>query len=66
MTKRLPLGTRAACAEDYVRKLYGQSGLAIASIRHDATRPRIQRMVMFVRKDSVTSGAERKEALDAD
>lgn len=35
MTKRLPLGTRAACAEDYVRKRYGQSGLVIASIRHD-------------------------------
>ena len=61
MTKRLPLGTRAACAEDYARKRYGQSGLAIASIRHDGTWPCIQRMVMFVRKDSVTSGAERQK-----
>jgi hypothetical protein len=33
-TKRLPLGARYSVREDNARKLYGQSGVAIASIRY--------------------------------
>jgi hypothetical protein len=46
-------------AEDCAEKFYQQGGLAIASIRHDGSGC-IQRM-MFVRKDSGTSCAERQK-----
>ena len=54
--KAATIRSTTAYAEDCVEKFYQQSGLAIASIRHDWSGC-IQRM-MFVRKDRGTSCAE--------